>query len=186
MRTPVFELHIRPMFRATDKAHMGFAVDLWDYDDVVANADAILARLQSDMPPTETGGLWPEEWITLFQRWTDGARKRLDLGTATFALQQGAPKTIITATGTFPAAACRGLAATGERDEHLEDVCPVLRSPGRPCRMGPPRPSVWRRTTPPPTLGPSSSTTAPAPSSCTEGAAQALGVDRRRTGSRRR
>jgi hypothetical protein len=108
MRTPVFELHIRPMFRATDKAHMDFAVDLWDYDDVVANADAILARLQSDMPPTATGGLWPEEWITLFQRWKDGARKRLDLGTATFALQQGTPKTTITATGTFPAAGVVG------------------------------------------------------------------------------
>ncbi|MFF4427417.1 hypothetical protein ACFY04_43065 [Streptomyces sp. NPDC001549] len=108
MRTPVFELHIRPMFRATDKAHMGFAFDLWDYNDVVANADAILARLQSDMPPTATGGPWPEEWITLFQRWKDGARKRLDLGTAAFALQQGTTKTTITATGTFPAAGVVG------------------------------------------------------------------------------
>lgn len=108
MRTPVFELHIRPMFRATDKAHMDFAVDLWDYDEVVANADAILARLQSDMPPEATGGLWPEEWITLFRRWKDGARKRLDLGTATFAFQQGTAKTTITATGTFPAAGVVG------------------------------------------------------------------------------
>ncbi|WP_328929936.1 hypothetical protein OG429_38740 [Streptomyces sp. NBC_00190] len=108
MRTPVFELHIRPMFRATDKAHMGFAFDLWDYNDVVANADAVLARLQSDMPPTATGGPWPEEWITLFQRWKDGARKRLDLGTAAFTLQQGTTKTTITATGTFPAAGVVG------------------------------------------------------------------------------
>ncbi|GAA0324694.1 hypothetical protein GCM10010302_74790 [Streptomyces polychromogenes] len=108
MRTPVFELHIRPMFRATDKAHMGFAFDLWDYDDVVANADDILDRLQNDMPPTATGGLWPEEWVTLFKRWKDGARKRLDLGTAAFAFQQGSTKTTITATGTFPAAGVEG------------------------------------------------------------------------------
>lgn len=142
MRTPVFELHIRPMFRATDKAHMGFAFDLWDYNDVVANADAVLARLQSDMPPTATGGPWPEEWITLFQRWKDGARKRLDLGTAAFTLQQGTTKTTITATGTFPAAACRGLAAAGERDGHLQDLRPALRSPGRPRgRAARPRPS---------------------------------------------
>ncbi|WP_033824644.1 hypothetical protein [Kitasatospora sp. MBT63] len=108
MRTPVFELHIRPMFRATDKAHMGFAFDLWDYDDVVANADDILARLQEDMPPPATGGLWPQEWVTLFQVWKDGARKRLDLGTAAFALQQDSTTTAITATGTFPAAGFEG------------------------------------------------------------------------------
>ncbi|MFJ1709000.1 hypothetical protein [Kitasatospora sp. NPDC088346] len=108
MRTPVFELHIRPMFRAIDKAHMEFAFDLRDYDDVVANADAILAQLQKDMPPPETGGPWPEEWVTLFRRWKDGARKRLDLGTATFALQRGTTSTTITATGTYPAAEVKG------------------------------------------------------------------------------
>jgi hypothetical protein len=117
MRTPVFELHIRPMFRATDREHMVFAFDLWDYDAVVAHADEILARLESDMPPAATGGLWPPEWIELFRRWKDGARKRLTLGTATCTLDRTATAVTVTATGTFPAAGFTGwLQLDGETD----------------------------------------------------------------------
>ncbi|MEU7011508.1 hypothetical protein [Streptomyces sp. NPDC046332] len=108
MRTPVFELHIRPMFRATDRAHMSYTMDLWDYDDVVARADDILERLEADMPPVVSGGPWPEEWIALFKRWKEGARKRLELGTATYARSQTATRVEITADGTFPAAGYEG------------------------------------------------------------------------------
>ncbi|MFJ9948683.1 hypothetical protein [Kitasatospora sp. NPDC091207] len=109
MRTPVFELHIRPMFRATDHEHMTFAVDLWDYDSVVANADNILSRLDgAGMPPDDEGGPWPEEWIALFRRWNDSGHKRLQLGTATFAFSAGATTVTVTATGTFPAAGFSG------------------------------------------------------------------------------
>ncbi|MGW0788612.1 hypothetical protein ACWD04_10230 [Streptomyces sp. NPDC002911] len=118
MRTPVFELHIRPMFRAIDRTHMAFLCDLWDYDAVVAQAENILARLEDDMPPTATGGLWPAEWIALFKRWKDGVRKRLDLGTATYALSRTATSVTITATGTFPVAGCKGwLQLEGETEE---------------------------------------------------------------------
>ncbi|MFG2331519.1 hypothetical protein ACGFMM_18030 [Streptomyces sp. NPDC048604] len=108
MRTPVFELHIRPMFRATDREHMRWALDLWDYDDVVAQADDILDRLEQDMPPVSGGGLWPEEWIAVFRRWKDGARKRLELGTASYVLTRTATRVDLTATGTFPAAGYEG------------------------------------------------------------------------------
>jgi hypothetical protein len=108
MRTPVYELHIRPMFRATDREHMSFAVDLFDYDAVVAHADEILTRLEADMPPIATGGPWPDEWIGLFKRWNESGRKRLQLGTAQFAFTATASVVSITATGTFPAAGFRG------------------------------------------------------------------------------
>jgi hypothetical protein len=110
VRTPVFELHIRPLFRATDREHMmlvsGF--DLWDYDAVVENADDILAHLEADMPPVTTGGLWPEEAIELFRRWTTTGRKRLELGAAQYTRTAAAGSVTLTATGTFPAAGYRG------------------------------------------------------------------------------
>ncbi len=63
MRTPVFELHIQPMIRAMDRAHMrnlaGDDFDLWDYDFVSSSAERIMARLELDMPTMETGGPWP-------------------------------------------------------------------------------------------------------------------------------
>lgn len=108
MRTPVFELHIQPMFRATDRDHMSFTMDLWDYDDVVTHADDIVDRLEQDMPPVVSGGLWPEEWIALFKRWKDGARKRLELGTATYELTRTATRVEVSASGTFPAAGYKG------------------------------------------------------------------------------
>jgi hypothetical protein len=76
-RPPVFELHIRPMFRLLDREHMTTlvtpAIDLWDLDAVWAMRKVILGRLRADglqnMPGEQTGGPWPAEWITLFERW---------------------------------------------------------------------------------------------------------------------
>jgi hypothetical protein len=84
MRTPVFELHIRPMMRALDRDQMlGQAIDLWDYDNVVARAQDILDRVSQsrDMPPITHGGPWPEEWAQVFGRWVATGFKRLLLGT---------------------------------------------------------------------------------------------------------
>lgn len=76
-RTPVFELHIRPMFRLLDREHMTALVtpgiDLWDLDAVWAERDDILVRLHGEgsqnMPGSQVGGPWPAEWVTLFERW---------------------------------------------------------------------------------------------------------------------
>jgi hypothetical protein len=108
MRTPVFELHILPLFRATDREHMSFAFDLWDYDQVADHADEILGRVEFEsMPTSDTGGPWPQEWIQLFRRWNETGRKRLQLGTAQYTFTPGDTK-VVEATGTFPAAGFRG------------------------------------------------------------------------------
>jgi len=108
MRTPVFELHILPLFRATDREHMSFTVDLWDYSSVVDRADQIIEHLESDMPPAESGGPWPDEWVQLFRRWKDTGFKRLELGAAQYTFNQTATGMTIRAAGTFPAAGYRG------------------------------------------------------------------------------
>jgi hypothetical protein len=105
---PVFELHIRPLFRAVDRAHMTFAVDLWDYDAVKAGANEILARLETDMPPEDSGGPWPAECVELFRRWTTTGFRRLELGTGDCAVKATPTVITLTATGTFPAAGYRG------------------------------------------------------------------------------
>lgn len=86
-RQPVFELHIRPMFRVIDWAHMlpkrigTEQIDLWNYDFVSNHAKAIYEELTSAIPmPTRmTGGPWPEEWIAVFERWRSEGCKRLSL-----------------------------------------------------------------------------------------------------------
>jgi hypothetical protein len=60
---------IKPLFREGDRESMSSAFDLWSYDDVVQNSDAILGRLQDGTMPCD--GAWPEEQVDLFQRWVD-------------------------------------------------------------------------------------------------------------------
>jgi hypothetical protein len=43
--------------------------DLWSYDDVVANGEAIAERLTDGSMPCD--GAWPPERIDLFRRWLD-------------------------------------------------------------------------------------------------------------------
>jgi len=77
-RPPVFELHIRPMFRLLDREHMltfvDPGVDLWDLENVWTMRNDILVRLRGEgsvnMPGEKVGGPWPAEWIDLFERWT--------------------------------------------------------------------------------------------------------------------
>jgi hypothetical protein len=46
---------------------MKFAFDLWSHDDVKANAQAILDRLDNGTMPCD--GAWPQEPITTFKHW---------------------------------------------------------------------------------------------------------------------
>ena len=41
--------------------------DLWSYDDVAGQSDAILARLRDGSMPCDDA--WPDEQIALFQDW---------------------------------------------------------------------------------------------------------------------
>jgi hypothetical protein len=110
MRTPVFELHILPMIRATDREHMRFSFDLWDYDQLVEHAAQVETRLTASgvsmMPPAADGGPWPDEWVELFRRWRDSGFKRLKLGAAdyTFGETGTPPIATVQATGTYPEA----------------------------------------------------------------------------------
>ena len=63
-----FETDVKPLFRERDRQSMEFAFDLWSYDDVSENADAILARLAAGTMPCE--GAWPRAQVDLFRRWT--------------------------------------------------------------------------------------------------------------------
>jgi Ferritin-like len=62
-----FDKQIKPLFRGRDQQSMKFAFDLWSYDDVKANAQAILERLDNGTMPCD--GAWPQEQITAFKRW---------------------------------------------------------------------------------------------------------------------
>jgi hypothetical protein len=66
---PSFAGDIRPLFRDSDVEAMQDWFDLASYDEVKANADLILERLEDgSMPP----GGWPDEQVALFRAWKDG------------------------------------------------------------------------------------------------------------------
>ncbi len=64
-----FAAHVKSLFRARDRRSMEFAFDLWSYDDVSANAPAILSRIRAGTMPCD--GRWPSEWVDVLQRWVD-------------------------------------------------------------------------------------------------------------------
>ncbi len=64
-----FAENVKPLFREEDRSSMDFAFDLWSYDDVKANADLILERLEDGDMPCDGG--WPEERVGLFRTWKD-------------------------------------------------------------------------------------------------------------------
>jgi hypothetical protein len=92
MRTPVFELHIKPMIRAIDREHMkniiGDHFDLWDYEVLKEYSEQVLESLERWMPPDDKGGPWPDEWKQLIKRWADTGFKRLDLGKGAYEVSR--------------------------------------------------------------------------------------------------
>ena len=69
-----FETQVKPLFRERDRQSMEFAFDLWSYEDVSENADAILGRLRAGTMPCD--GAWPPAQVDLFQRWAEGGKPR--------------------------------------------------------------------------------------------------------------
>jgi hypothetical protein len=69
-----FESNIKPLFREGDREAMKWAVDLWSYDDVSKQADAILDRLEDGTMPCD--GSWPEAQVDLFKRWAETGKPR--------------------------------------------------------------------------------------------------------------
>ncbi|HEY2060539.1 MAG TPA: hypothetical protein VGH57_19375 [Amycolatopsis sp.] len=64
-----FEQDIKPLFRQKDREAMLAAFDLFDYEDVVEKADAILGSLRSGQMPCD--GAWPAEQVDKLQQWID-------------------------------------------------------------------------------------------------------------------
>ena len=64
-----FERDIKPLFREGDRQSMKSAFDLWSYDDVVQNGDAILEQLSAGTMPCD--GAWPEGQIDVFRSWLE-------------------------------------------------------------------------------------------------------------------
>lgn len=64
-----FERDIRPLFREKDREAMEGAFDLWDHEDVSANASAILEAVASGGMPCDEA--WPPDRVELLRRWVE-------------------------------------------------------------------------------------------------------------------
>jgi hypothetical protein len=53
---------------------MKFAFDLWSYEDVSENADAILAKLREGSMPCD--GAWPPQQVEIFGRWLTAGKNK--------------------------------------------------------------------------------------------------------------
>jgi hypothetical protein len=72
LAVPSYETEVKPLFREHDRKAMLAVFDLWSYDDVKANAEAILEQLAGGTMPCD--GAWPGEQVELFRAWlADGA-----------------------------------------------------------------------------------------------------------------
>ena len=67
-----FEQDIKPLFRSKDRESMLAAFDLFDYEDVVENADAIVGALRSGQMPCD--GAWPASQVAKLQQWIDAGK----------------------------------------------------------------------------------------------------------------
>ena len=75
--TVSFAADIKPLFTAMDRDHMLNQVgmfDLWSYDDVKANANAIYGAVKKgSMPPPGDGeDRWSTSQVDKFKLWMDG------------------------------------------------------------------------------------------------------------------
>jgi hypothetical protein len=64
-----FEQDIRPLFRDRDVRSMRSSFDLSSYEDVRANAQAILDRVSDGSMPCDSE--WPPEQVDVLRRWID-------------------------------------------------------------------------------------------------------------------
>jgi hypothetical protein len=69
-----FEKDVKPLFRERDRGSMMSMFDLWSYDDVSANADAILDAVSAGRMPCDEQ--WPEAEVDVLRRWVEGGKPR--------------------------------------------------------------------------------------------------------------
>lgn len=64
-----FEHDVKPLFRERDRRSMQRSFDLWSYDDVRSNAQAILERVSDGSMPCDAE--WSAERIGVLRRWIE-------------------------------------------------------------------------------------------------------------------
>jgi hypothetical protein len=64
-----FEHDVKPLFRERDRGSMQRSFDLWSYDDVRSNAEAILDRVSDGSMPCDVE--WSSEQIGVLRRWIE-------------------------------------------------------------------------------------------------------------------
>jgi hypothetical protein len=67
-----FERDIKSLFRERDRGAMLSQFDLWAYDDVSANADAILGVVEAGSMPCDSQ--WDPDRVETFRRWIEDGR----------------------------------------------------------------------------------------------------------------
>jgi hypothetical protein len=67
-----FERDVKPLFRERDRGAMASHFDLWSYDDVSANANAILDEVASGGMPCDAP--WDPDRVETFRRWLEGGK----------------------------------------------------------------------------------------------------------------
>ena len=70
---PSYEAEVTPLFRERDRGAMLSHFDLWSYDDVKANAEAILGQLADGNMPCD--GAWSDDQVELFRAWLAGGAR---------------------------------------------------------------------------------------------------------------
>jgi len=58
---------VKPLFREEDRSSIVFAIDLWSYDGVKANAELILARVEDGTMPCDK--TWSEDKLQVLRSW---------------------------------------------------------------------------------------------------------------------
>jgi hypothetical protein len=71
---PTFEGDIKSLFRERDRARCLTSSTSGPFDDVKANADAILAAVRTSSMPCDTP--WSTEKVDLLERWVDSGTPR--------------------------------------------------------------------------------------------------------------
>lgn len=66
---PGFESDVKPLFREMDRDAMESAFDLWEFEDVRDNAQAILASVEAGGMPCD--GAWPPEQVAVLRSWIE-------------------------------------------------------------------------------------------------------------------
>ena len=66
---PSFAADIKPLFREQDRQAMTFMFDLWAYEDVRSNAEAILSAVETGEMPCDRA--WPDDRVSRLRRWIE-------------------------------------------------------------------------------------------------------------------